>query len=151
VPPALRPLLNIQVDPALQSLTSVHVARTTVQQVFQNLIQNAAESVRDAGRPRGTLLVSGGVVAGTDGDRLQIRFTDDGAGIAPENLPRIFERGFSTKSRDSNSGIGLHWCANAINALEGSLKAENRGQGQGASFLLVLPMAKVSTGAARAA
>jgi hypothetical protein len=67
---------------------------------------------------------------GSDGDRLQVRFTDDGAGITPEHLPRIFERGFSTKSRESNSGIGLHWCANALNALGGSLRVENSGTAQ---------------------
>jgi len=151
VPTALRAPLAIQVDPALQSLKSVNVPRITLQQVFQNLIQNAAESVRDAGRTRGTLRVSGGVVAGLEGDELQLRFTDDGAGIAPEDLPRIFERGFSTKSRESNSGIGLHWCANAMHALGGRLAAENRGQAQGASFLVVIPLVDRSAGTARAA
>ena len=139
VPTALRPFLALHVDPALQSLKSVHVARTTLQQVFQNLIQNAAESMRDAGRTRGNLHVSGGIVAGPDGGRLELRFSDDGAGIAPEHLPRIFERGFSTKSRDSNSGIGLHWCANALHALGGSLKAEQPASGRGASFLVTFP------------
>ncbi len=149
VPTALRPFLTIHVDPGLQSLKSVQVARITLQQVFQNLIQNAAESMRDAGRTRGNLHVSGGIVAGPDGNRLQVRFTDDGAGVAPEHLPRIFERGFSTKSRESNSGIGLHWCANAMHALGGRLEAESPDGRQGASFLVVFPMAE--HGAARAA
>jgi len=151
VPIALRPFLSIHVDSALQSLKSVHVARTTLQQVFQNLIQNAAESMRDVGRARGNLHVSGGIVAGPEGGKLQLRFTDDGVGIAVEHLPRIFERGFSTKSRESNSGIGLHWCANALHALGGSLKAEISASGQGASFLVTLPMVEQGTGAARAA
>jgi C4-dicarboxylate-specific signal transduction histidine kinase len=151
VPIALRPFLTIHVAPALQSLKSVHVARITLQQVFQNLIQNAAESMRDAGRTCGNLYVSGGIVAGPDGDRLQVLFTDDGAGVAPEHLPRIFERGFSTKSRESNSGIGLHWCANAIHALGGSLRAESPEPGQGASFMVQFPMDKQGTGVARAA
>ena len=151
VPTALRPLLTMHIDPALQALNSVHLARTTLQQVFQNLIQNAAEAMRDAGRTHGNLYVSGGMVAGPDGDRLQLRFTDDGTGVAPENLPRIFERGFSTKSRDANSGIGLHWCANALHALGGSLKAENLALGQGASFLVTFPIVEQAPSAARAA
>ena len=151
VPTALRPLLSIHIDPGLQSLKSVQLARTTLQQVFQNLIQNAAESMRDAGRTRGNLHVSGGVVAGPDGGRLELRFSDDGAGIAPEHQPRIFERGFSTKSRDSNSGIGLHWCANALHALGGSLRAEQPASGRGASFLVTFPIVEQGTGAARAA
>ena len=151
VPTALRPYLAIHVDPALRTLECVRVARITLQQVFQNLIQNAAESVRDSGRARGNLHLSGGIAAGPDGDRLQVRFTDDGAGIAPEHLPRIFERGFSTKSRDSNSGIGLHWCANAVHALGGSLRAEKAARGNGASFVVQFPLDKQGTGAARAA
>jgi sensor domain CHASE-containing protein len=151
VPVALRPLLAVQVDPALHSLGPVRLARTTLQQVFQNLIQNAAEAVRDAGRTHGNLHVSGGVAVGVCGDELRLRFTDDGDGIAPENLTRVFERGFSTKSLDSNSGIGLHWCANAMQALGGSLKAEDREPGQGASFLVVIPLAGERDRVARAA
>ena len=151
VPTALRTFLAIHIDPALQGLKSVYLARTTLQQVFQNLIQNAAESMRDSGRAHGNLRVSGSIVPGPDGDRLQLRFTDDGVGVAPEHLPRIFERGFSTKSRDANSGIGLHWCANALHALGGSLKAENLAVGQGASFLVTFPIVEQSPSAARAA
>jgi two-component system NtrC family sensor kinase len=151
VPTALRPHLSIRIDPSLQTLRSVHVARITLQQVFQNLIQNAAEALRDAGRTRGEMHVTGGIVPDSDGERLQLRFTDDGAGIPDEHLPRIFERGFSTKSRESNSGIGLHWCANALNALGGSLRAENAPFGKGASFLVVLPLREPGTGSARAA
>jgi sensor domain CHASE-containing protein len=151
VPLALRPLLTVHVDPPLQSLGPVHLARTTLQQVFQNLIQNAAEAVRDARRAHGNLHVSGGVESGVGGNELRIRFTDDGAGIAPEHLARIFERGFSTKPGESNSGIGLHWCANAMQALGGSLRAEDREPGQGASFLVVVPLARQRGSVAQAA
>jgi signal transduction histidine kinase len=151
VPTALRPYLAISLDPALHALRAVHVARTTLQQVFQNLIQNAAEAMRDAGRAIGSLHIAGGIVADDMGSRLELRFTDDGAGIAPEHLPRIFERGFSTKSRDANSGIGLHWCANALHALGGSLKAETAPSGRGASFRVTFPIIEQGTAAARAA
>jgi len=151
VPTSLRPYLTIHVDPALQALRTVQVPRITLQQVFQNLIQNAAEAMRDAGRSHGRLDVTGNIVPDADGQRLQMRFTDDGAGIAPEHLPRIFERGYSTKSRESNSGIGLHWCANALNALGGSLRAENSGPDHGACFVVVLPLRESGTGVARAA
>jgi sensor domain CHASE-containing protein len=151
VPVALRPLLTVHVDPLLQSLGPVHLPRTTLQQVFQNLIQNAAEAVRDARRAHGNLYVSGRVAAGVGGSELHMHFTDDGAGIALEHLARIFERGFSTKSRESNSGIGLHWCANALQALGGSLRAEDREPGQGASFLVVVPLAGERSSVPRAA
>jgi sensor domain CHASE-containing protein len=151
VPIALRPFLSIHIDDGLRALRPVQVARVTLQQVFQNLIQNAAESMRDSGRTHGNLYISGGLVPAPDGGSLQLRFTDDGAGVAPENQSRLFERGFSTKSRDTNSGIGLHWCANAMNALGGSLRVESPARGQGASFLVSCPMYEQESGVASAA
>jgi two-component system NtrC family sensor kinase len=78
-------------------------------------------------------------VPGAEGPHLLLRFTDDGVGIAAEHLPRLFEKGFSTKSPESNFGIGLHWCANAINALGGSIRAESR-ERAGATLQVVVPL-----------
>ncbi len=66
---------------------------------------------------------------------------DDGVGIAPQNLQRVFEKGFSTKSPETNHGIGLHWCANAINALGGRIWAASDGPGRGAAMHLIVPLA----------
>ena len=66
--------------------------------------------------------------------------SDNGSGIAAETLSRLFEKGFSTKSTDTNSGIGLHWCANVITGLGGTLRAESDGPGTGARFHIVLPL-----------
>jgi sensor histidine kinase regulating citrate/malate metabolism len=52
----------------------------------------------------------------------------------------MFEKGFSTKSRETNYGIGLHWCANAIAALGGRIWAASDGPGLGASMHLLLPL-----------
>jgi signal transduction histidine kinase len=71
-----------------------------------------------------------------------VRVTDNGVGIPPDVLPRIFERGFSTKSR-SSSGLGLHWCAVTATALGGQLQAESAGRGLGACLRLLLPQAEL--------
>jgi sensor domain CHASE-containing protein len=151
VPTSLRPWLAIHVDPALHALRTVQLPRITLQQVFQNLIQNAAEAMRESGRAQGNLEITGGIVPGRDSERLELWFRDDGAGVLPENLSRLFERGFSTKSRDSNSGIGLHWCANALIALGGAMHAESAGPGAGASFQVIVPIREQGGGVARAA
>ena len=54
-------------------------------------------------------------------------------------LPRIFEKGYSTKSRATNFGIGLHWCANALNALGGSIRVEGAGS-TGATLQVLVPL-----------
>jgi len=139
IPPVLRKCLTVDLDESLRQAGALPLPRITLQQVFQNLIQNAAESVRQAGRKHGHLRISCAVTAGTERPHLLLRFTDDGIGIPPEHLPRIFEQGFSTKPGETNFGIGLHWCANAINALGGSMRAESRGQ-YGATLQVVVPL-----------
>lgn len=74
---------------------------------------------------------------------------DNGAGIQPSDLGRIFERRFSTKQR--GSGIGLHWSANTVAALGGKLFAESPGEGRGASLHLILPIAEDRSGASSSA
>ena len=63
----------------------------------------------------------------------------NGTGIAMEQMPHLFERGFSTKTR--GSGIGLHWCANTVSAMGGRIYATSPGIGQGACLHLLLPLA----------
>jgi len=140
VPPALRRLLAIEVDASVVDVGALPLPRITLQQVFQNLIQNAAESVHEAGLERGRLRISARLEPGQDGaERLMLRFTDDGVGIADQDLTRVFENGYSTKSRATNHGIGLHWCANALQAIDGSITAESS-RGKGATLRVVVPV-----------
>jgi two-component system, NtrC family, sensor kinase len=140
VPDACRQRLAIEGDDSLRHAGVVRVARTMLRLVLQNLVINAAEAVRDAGRQKGRLWVSAELVGDTAQRRLRIHCRDDGVGIPAENLTRVFESGFSTKSRETNQGIGLHWCANAVNALGGRIWAESEGNGHGASFHVEVPL-----------
>jgi len=108
--------------------------------VLQNVIINASQSVRASGRDRGTLRIAADVSGNARDPSLHLRCEDDGAGIPQENLRHIFEKGFSTKSRATNRGIGLHWCANAIAAFGGEVWATSDGPGRGATLHIVLPL-----------
>jgi signal transduction histidine kinase len=77
---------------------------------------------------------------GASPDRVKISVSDNGVGIAPENLVKIFTHGFTTK-RDGH-GFGLHSCANAAKEMGGSLTAHSDGLGHGATFVLELPVAQ---------
>ena len=80
------------------------------------------------------------IVNEADRCHLHLRCIDDGVGIAAENLERVFEKGFTTKSPETNHGIGLHWCANAIGALGGQIWAASDGPGRGAALHLLVPL-----------
>ncbi len=140
VPDTARQRLTIENDETLRRLGVVRVARTVLRLILQNLIINAADAVRDAGKERGVLRLSAEIVREEDRPQLHLQCRDDGVGIAPQNLQRVFEKGFSTKSPETNHGIGLHWCANAIGALGGRIWAASEGPGRGASMHLLVPL-----------
>jgi sensor domain CHASE-containing protein len=145
VPDNCRQRLVVNADESLRKVGTVRVARTVLRLILQNLIINAADAVRDAGRDKGMLHFAAEIIADTESRQLHLHCKDDGVGIAADNLQRVFDKGFSTKSRETNYGIGLHWCANAIGALGGRIWAASEGPGLGASMHLILPLPLAST------
>jgi len=141
VPDTCRQCLTIDIDESVRRVGVVRIARTVLRLVLQNLIINAAEAVHDAGRQKGRFSVSAEMLSDGAQCRLHLHCRDDGIGIPAENLERVFEKGFSTKSRETNQGIGLHWCANAVNALGGRIWAESGAAARGASLHVVVPLA----------
>ena len=69
---------------------------------------------------------------------------DDGEGFDSAAGATLFQRGFSTRAHKSG-GLGLHWCANSMNAMQGSLRLESEGLGRGAVAVLTLPAAARDT------
>lgn len=115
-------------------LPRVNVDRHKVLQILINLLRNAKYAL-DAGNPPQRRLVVR--VEHGDAGKVTIRIRDNGAGIAPENLTRIFALGFTTKK--DGHGFGLHSAANAAREMGGRLTAHSEGLGQGAEFSLELP------------
>ena len=140
VPDTCRQRLVVDTDESLRKVGAVQVARTVLRLILQNLIINAADAVRDAGRAKGKLHFAAEIIGDADGEKLHLHCKDDGVGITAANLQRVFDKDFSSKSRETNYGIGLHWCANAIGALGGRIWAVSEGPGLGASMHLMLPL-----------
>jgi signal transduction histidine kinase len=108
-----------------------------LQQVVLNLVVNA----RQAMEPGGQLTV--GVRANVEQGFAEILVRDTGKGIPAENLRKIFDTGFTTKSADSNgqggTGLGLALCREVIESHNGRIRVESA-VGQGTAFLLKLPL-----------
>ncbi len=145
--PELRSAAAVVVDASLAAVGPVCGPRVTIQQVVGNLLLNAAESIRSQ-QGAGRIWVRAERAPEADVAIAHIVFEDDGSGIAPDDLARMFERRFSTKQR--GSGLGLHWSANAVAALGGRLYAESRGVGLGAALHLLLPLAETARAVQRA-
>lgn len=118
--------------------------RVLLSQVIGNLFSNATEAIAATGRGGGSIAVT---VRRRDG-RVEVAIRDDGEGFDPEAAPVLFQRGFSTRD-DKSGGLGLHWCANSMLAMGGSLTLLSDGPGQGARAVLLLPAADaIHTGVA---
>jgi two-component system CAI-1 autoinducer sensor kinase/phosphatase CqsS len=106
-------------------------------QVLDNLIKNALHSLAAANsqtRP-GDLRIEVGVVHGKG----RITLTDNGTGIAPQLLPRIFEPFFSTDS-GTGHGLGLAFCRRVVQSARGSIRVKSQPD-VGAVFSIELPIA----------
>lgn len=114
------------------------VEKHKVLQILVNLIQNAKHACESSGRADGEVTVQV-----TTGDEcVRIGIIDNGVGIPPENLTRIFAHGFTTKP--SGHGFGLHSCAVAAREMGGRLTAMSEGPGTGATLTLELPIAPLA-------
>ena len=95
--------------------------------------------MREKGLAKGVLKVSGKVVRTETGEYMDLCFTDNGIGMSEEQLSRFAEKGFSSKSRNNSRGIGLHWAANTMNSMGGSIRAESAGRNCGATIHVLIP------------
>lgn len=133
-------LLRIEITPSVAETGNIAGSRAALQQVVTNLLINAAESIQSAGTTPGRVTVTAAHEVLNGQSMVNLCFTDNGAGIAPDHLGRLFERGFSTKNREG-SGYGLHWSANTMQTLGGRISFENVENGSGACVHMLLPLA----------
>jgi len=117
----------------------VEVPRITVDkhkmlQILVNLVRNAKQACQQNAAAERRVSVS--IAPGDSG--VSIAVSDNGIGIPPENMTRIFAYGFTTKQK--GHGFGLHSGALAAREMGGALRATSPGLGQGATFTLDLPL-----------
>ena len=109
-------------------------------QVVNNILANATEAINASGCENGRITISSEC---DDDGNLRLSITDNGEGFDPLMVNRLFERGYSTRT-NKTGGTGLHWSANTVKSLDGSLSISSDGKTRGATVEITLPMSERS-------
>jgi PAS domain S-box-containing protein len=116
-----------------QDAPVINVDKHKALQILVNLVSNAKYACVESGRTDSCMTIR--VIK--DDEHVKVSVTDNGVGIASENMTRIFNHGFTT--RKTGHGFGLHSAALAARELGGALTVHSEGPGCGATFTLELP------------
>jgi signal transduction histidine kinase len=100
-------------------------------QVFLNILINARQAIKGPGE------IS--IATYREGNKAFIEISDNGSGIAPEHLARIFDPGFTTKGVGVGTGLGLSICYQIVKDHNGEIKVSSE-VGKGTRFTIILPM-----------
>ncbi len=114
-------------------LPRVMIPKSRFLRVLVNLINNAVDAMAESSGER-RLTITG---SRREDGSVDVTVADTGCGIAPENMTQLFRAGYTTKKRGSS--FGLHYSANIMHELGGSIAANSDGLGCGATFTLTLP------------
>lgn len=111
-------------------ITPVEARPDQLHQVFMNIILNSAQAIHGTGEIR--------IATRQDGPMVRIMISDSGPGIPAEIRDRIFEQGFTTKSAQSGTGLGLCICHKIIKDHAGDIEVDSE-IGKGTAFTIILP------------
>jgi signal transduction histidine kinase len=130
---------GIRLESALASdLAPAFADQNGIQQVILNLLFNAGDAVEIG---HGVITIKTTNCCAPSGDsRVMMTLTDNGCGIAPENLERVFDPFFTTKASGSGVGLGLSLCQSIVLSNQGTIKIESAAA-TGTKVTICLPAA----------
>lgn len=133
---------SINIIKNYQDMGFILTDKVKVIQILVNLIRNAKESVLENSESIDKTITCS-LSQQISEKKIMIKVIDNGIGIEPKNVNKIFSLGFTTKPQ--GHGFGLHTSAIAAKEMGGSLSVESKGPGKGATFILTLPKIEAQT------
>jgi two-component system NtrC family sensor kinase len=121
-------IINMQFD---EGLPMIRTDGAQVQQALLNLVENSLDAVGSGGQID--------ITTSRSAKEVSVQIADNGPGIKPEILEKIWEPFFTTKEAGKGTGLGLSICSDIAHKLGGTVTVENKPQG-GAVFTLKLPL-----------
>jgi signal transduction histidine kinase len=117
---------------AEENIPKIKSDRGKLQEIFLNLTNNACSAMEDGGHLDIRIMPK-------DMKNIQVTVTDDGCGIPKEDMVRIFEPFFSTRTKQGGTGLGLSLTANFVREMGGEITVDSE-PGKGATFTVTLPV-----------
>jgi signal transduction histidine kinase len=112
-------------------IPQIHCYPSELNQVWMNLLRNAVQAIEGNGTIK--------IATSSDDTQVYIRISDTGKGIPTEDIPKIFNPGFTTKNVGVGTGLGLSIVYNIIQKHHGDIKVKSE-IGNGTEFTIVLPI-----------
>jgi len=129
-------MINAEVILELKdNLPQVECDSSQIQQVILNLVLNGAQAMQSRGG--GKLTIRTGLLP--EANEVELRVSDTGEGIAPENLSKIFDPFFTTKADGKGVGLGLAVLYGIVKAHEGEVEVTSK-RSEGTTFTIILPI-----------
>ncbi len=129
---------GVAIDSELPEELVVKGQKTQLTHLFINLLNNAARALKANGKEKPkTIAVRASVIEGL----ATVEVADNGPGIPPDVLTRVFEPFFTTQEVGSGMGMGLSICHTIMESHGGSIRVRNRSEG-GAAFSINIPLAE---------
>ncbi len=125
---------RIAVEKNFDDVPLVRIQKTKLIHIMINLLKNAWEAMNDTAPDERKIIIS----INRDEENVCVKVADVGCGISDEDLPKVFSHGFTTKV--NGHGFGLESCAHYMREMDGEIKVESAGVGQGATFIMTFPI-----------
>jgi len=120
-----------KVDKQYEPLPQIPCLPQQLSQVFVNLLVNAAQAIEDQG------IIT--VITRREDNWAVVEIADNGSGISPENLERIFKAFYTTKEVGKGTGLGLSICHDILEKHQGTITVTSK-VGEGTCFTIKLPI-----------
>ena len=125
---------GIDIRKNFHEVPEVAIHKSKFMHILMNMFKNARETMQEIDQEKQVVIID----INRDNTHAYLKISDNGAGIAEENLTKIFTHGFTTKA--AGHGFGLHSCANYMTEMGGKMWAESQGEGKGTTFVLSFPL-----------
>jgi two-component system sensor histidine kinase ChiS len=129
---------KIDVVREFQDSGKILIDKQRVLQILVSLIDNAQQALAESQNKPKLLMIRAAKKAE---NIVKIEISDNGIGIKPEDLSKIFSSGFTTKP--TGHGFGLHSCKMAVDDMRGKISVQSLGSSRGAAFTLELPLTSI--------